>query len=225
VAAPDAVDAARFETLAARALTVAAPTDRLLLLGEALGLWHGDPYPDLPNVPSAQAEAVRLVELRDRCREDRAEAMLAVGRSTEAVADMLAMTVSQPLRERPWRLLMLALHRSGRQAEALAVYRRYDATLADEGLAPSPSVDALRTAILATPEPPPAVRFRRAGLRSGARGDRARQPWRHSRRAGSGRRRGARACRAGRGPADGLRPAGRRRAVPGRPGRSRHALP
>lgn len=153
LAAPDgAVDAARFEALADQARTVPGPADQLRLLDEALALWRGDPYPDLSDFPPGRAEAVRLTELRETCREERAEGLLALHRYGPAAAELHAMTVAHPLRERPWRLLMLALHRSGRQAEAVAAFRRYDAVLADEGLEPSGSIAALRNAILAAPE-------------------------------------------------------------------------
>jgi predicted ATPase/DNA-binding SARP family transcriptional activator len=148
----EVVDAARFEALAERVRSATDPATQLRLLDEALGLWRGVPFADLPHFPPALAEAARLTELRETCREERAEALLALHRFAEAAADLHAMTVAHPLRERPWRLLMLALHRSGRQAEAVAAFRRYDTLLAEEGLAPSSSIAALRNAILATPD-------------------------------------------------------------------------
>lgn len=147
-----AVDASRFEALAGRVRTASEPAEQLRLLDQALELWRGDPFGDLPHFPPAQAEAVRLTELRGTCREERAEALLALCRCAEAAADLHAMTVAHPLRERPWRLLMLTLHRCGRQAEAVASFRRYDTLLAEEGLEPSSSIAALRNAILATPD-------------------------------------------------------------------------
>lgn len=101
-----AVDASRFEALAGRVRTASEPAEQLRLLDQALELWRGDPFGDLPHFPPAQAEAVRLTELRGTCREERAEALLALCRFAEAAADLHAMTVAHPLRERPWRLLM-----------------------------------------------------------------------------------------------------------------------
>ncbi len=147
---PAAVDAHRFGALVARARTGPA-TEAVPLLGEALALWRGEPYPDLAD-DAGRAEATRLAELRAAAREERAEALLAVGATADAVAELRALTTAEPLRERPWRLLMLALHRDGRQAEALAAYRAYDRVLAEDGLEPSAPVQALRTAILATPD-------------------------------------------------------------------------
>jgi predicted ATPase/DNA-binding SARP family transcriptional activator len=149
---PETVDAVRFQALAARARGEGDAAEQLRLLQAALALWRGDPFPDLAHLASGQAEAVRLAELHSTCLEERAEALLALGRFAEAVADLQALTVSQPLRERPWRLLMLALHRSGRQADAVAAFRRHHQVLAEEGLEPSSSIAALQTAILAAPD-------------------------------------------------------------------------
>ncbi|MEO3823722.1 BTAD domain-containing putative transcriptional regulator [Actinomadura sp. B10D3] len=160
---PDSTDAGRFERLAARGRSAAASADRIRLLDEALALWRGDAFTDLAHHPPGQAEATRLAELRASCREDRAAALLTLGRFAESVADLRALTVAEPLRERPWRLLMLALHRSGRQAEALAAFRAYDGILAEEGLEPSSAIRAVQATILAEPDPaPPAEPLRTA---------------------------------------------------------------
>lgn len=146
---PRDVDACRFEALVAAARG-APPAAAAATLDEALALWRGDPYPDLAHDDAGRAEAVRLTEMRAAAREERASALLALGR--DAVGELAALTAEEPLRERPWRLLMLALHRAGRQAEALAAYRRYAAVLDEDGLEPSAAIRALHTAILAAPE-------------------------------------------------------------------------
>ncbi|MCQ0020496.1 BTAD domain-containing putative transcriptional regulator [Actinomadura madurae] len=154
-AGAESTDAGRFERLAARGRSADRPADRIRLLEEALALWRGDAFTDLAHHPPGQAEAARLAELRATCREDRAAALLTLGRFAESVADLRALTVAEPLRERPWRLLMLALHRSGRQAEALAAFRAYDGILAEEGLEPSSAIRAVQATILAEPDPAP----------------------------------------------------------------------
>lgn len=148
---PGAVDAHRFAELVARARAERG-SEAVGLLDEALGLWRGEAYPDLTHDDAGRAEATRLAGLRSAAREERAEALLGLGATADAVAELRALATSEPLRERPWRLLMLALHRDGRQAEALAAYRAYDRVLGEDGLEPSAPVRALRTAILATPD-------------------------------------------------------------------------
>ncbi|WP_024936668.1 BTAD domain-containing putative transcriptional regulator [Actinomadura welshii] len=154
-AGAESTDAGRFERLAARGRSADRPADRIRLLEEALALWRGDAFTDLAHHPPGQAEAARLAELRASCREDRAAALLTLGRFAESVADLRALTVAEPFRERPWRLLMLALHRSGRQAEALAAFRAYDGILSEEGLEPSSAIRAVQATILAEPDPEP----------------------------------------------------------------------
>ncbi|WP_276328930.1 AfsR/SARP family transcriptional regulator, partial [Amycolatopsis lexingtonensis] len=115
-----ALDLTEFQRLlaAARAGAPAAPT-----LRQALALWHGTPLSGL-NGDYAEAERVRLAELRLTAREDLAAADIAEGRHAEAAVDLADLIAEQPLRERPRELQMLALYRSGRQAEALAVFTR-----------------------------------------------------------------------------------------------------
>ena len=159
--APDTVDAQRFELLVAHARAAGDPGRAVEPLDRALALWDGSAYPELAHHEPAAAEAARLAELHLAAREQLAEALLALGRLDEAVAALRALTVEHPLRQRPWQALMLALHRTGRQADALAAFRRYDALLGAQGLEPATAVKELRTAILATPErvraagPPP----------------------------------------------------------------------
>lgn len=119
-------------------------------LGEALALWHGDPLADLATEPFASTEIVRLEELRLTALEARIEAELSLGRHAELVADLEALLAAHPLRERLRRQLMLALYRSGRQAEALEVYREGRRQLVDElGIEPGKETRDLERAILA----------------------------------------------------------------------------
>jgi tetratricopeptide (TPR) repeat protein len=129
--------------------------------GEELGLWRGPAFSDVADVERLAREAARLEELRLAAVEGRIEADLAVGRYGEVMGELESLVAEFPLRERLWRLLMLAFYRCGRQAEALAVYRRARDMLADElGLEPSKELRALEQAVLRqeVPAPPPLAR-------------------------------------------------------------------
>ncbi|WP_407697670.1 AfsR/SARP family transcriptional regulator, partial [Streptomyces corynorhini] len=122
-AEPGAVDAWRFE----RAVTDAAPLpprDALARLDEALGWWRGPAYAEFAEEPWARAERSRLAELRLYGVERQAEARLALGLAARAAPDLDAHVAEHPWREDAWRLLALALYRTGRQGDALAVLRR-----------------------------------------------------------------------------------------------------
>src|SRR6266540_2872146 len=93
------------------------------LLGEALGLWRGQALADLAEARFAQPEAARLEELRLTAFEDRIEADLSLGRHAELVGELEALSAQHPYRERLRAHLMLTLYRSGRQADALALYQ------------------------------------------------------------------------------------------------------
>ncbi|MEU6432321.1 AfsR/SARP family transcriptional regulator [Microbispora sp. NPDC046973] len=143
-----AVDAWRFE----HAVGVAAdlsPEDGLGRLEEALGWWRGPAYAEFADQDWARAERSRLAELRLHAVERHAEMRLALGRAAEAVPDLDAHAAGHPWREEAWRLLALALYRSGRQGDALAVLRRARALLADElGVDPGPELRRLEADIL-----------------------------------------------------------------------------
>ena len=112
-------------------------------------LWRGRALADVLEEPFARPESERLEEERLVAGEERLDALLALGRHDEAVGPLQALVAAQPLRERPRRLLMLALYRSGRQAEALAVFAEARTTLRDElGLEPSAELRELQAAIL-----------------------------------------------------------------------------
>ena len=125
--APGALDAARFEELTAagrRALADGSVELAGSLLREALGLWRGRAFEEFLDADFGAAESDRLAELRLVALEDRIEAELRLGRHRELVAELEGLVREQPLRERLWAQLMLALYRSGRQADALLAYQR-----------------------------------------------------------------------------------------------------
>jgi DNA-binding SARP family transcriptional activator/tetratricopeptide (TPR) repeat protein len=133
------VDVHRFE------YSVRGGTD----LRGALALWRGPALADLAFEPFAQAEITRLEELRTTAREQLFDAELAEGRHAQLVAELEAFVAEHPLRERPRGQLMLALYRSGRQADALEAYRRARETLVEElGIEPSSELQQLQQAIL-----------------------------------------------------------------------------
>src|SRR5262249_53422354 len=113
-------------------------------LRDALALWRGPPLADFASDQWAQAEIARLQELRLTVVEERIDADLALGRHAELVGELAALTAAHPLRERLRGQLMLALYRSGRQAEALEVYRRTRALLVEElGIEPGAALQDL----------------------------------------------------------------------------------
>ncbi|MEU4552381.1 BTAD domain-containing putative transcriptional regulator [Micromonospora violae] len=152
-AAPDAVDAGRFEAAvgeAGRLLAAGRPAPALAALEAALKLWHGPAYADCANESWAIAEINRLNELRNLAVERRAEALLAVGRPDEAAADLPAHLARHPLREDAWRLLAIARYRAGRQGDALAALREArDVLVTELGVDPGPELRRLEADILA----------------------------------------------------------------------------
>jgi DNA-binding SARP family transcriptional activator len=134
----------------------ADPPRRARLLGEALALWRGEPLAELAYEPFAQVEIARLAEFRLALFEERVEAELALGRHAELVGELEALVYQHPLRERLRAQLMLALYRSGRQAEALEVFRLGRLALVEElGIEPSPLLQQIHTSILRQEAPPP----------------------------------------------------------------------
>ncbi|MBA9001918.1 AfsR/SARP family transcriptional regulator [Thermomonospora cellulosilytica] len=147
-AEPDAVDAWRFERAVNAAATL-PPEEGLPRLEEALGWWRGPAYAEFAEEGWAGAERSRLAELRLHAVERRAEALLALGRHAEAVPDLDAHVTEHPWREDAWRLLALALYRSGRQGDALAVLRRARGLLVEQlGVDPGPRLRRLEKDIL-----------------------------------------------------------------------------
>ena len=115
----------------------------------ALELWRGPPLAEFTYADFAQSEIARLEELHLSCLEQRIDADLAAGRHGELIGELEALVADHPLRERPREQLMLALYRSGRQAEALTTYRDGRHALVDElGIEPGRSLRELEQAIL-----------------------------------------------------------------------------
>ncbi|MGI5372899.1 BTAD domain-containing putative transcriptional regulator [Streptomyces sp. CA-251387] len=147
-AATDAVDAWRFERTVAAAATL-PPEAVTVRLEEALGWWRGPAYAEFADQPWARADSRRLTELRLHAVELRAEALISLGPADRAAADLRAHATEHPWRENAWRLLALALYRTGRQADALDVLRRARALLAEQlGVDPGPRLRALEADIL-----------------------------------------------------------------------------
>jgi DNA-binding SARP family transcriptional activator len=145
---PDELDLLRFEALVEEAQR-AAPELAAQRLREALDLWRGPALVDLAHESFAQIEIPRLEELRLGALERRFEADLALGRYTELVGEVQMLVREHPLRERLRAVLMQALYGSGRQAEALELYRETRQLLVDElGIEPSPALQELEQAVL-----------------------------------------------------------------------------
>jgi len=163
----DRIDLGRFERLrgeARRALERGDAHAGAAKLREALALWRGDALADVGFEPSIVAEAARLEDRRLAALEDRIDADLALGRSADLVDELGRLVAAHPLREHFWGQLMLALYRSGRQADALDAYRRARSTLVAElGLEPGPALRDLERQMLEQdpaldPEPQPLAR-------------------------------------------------------------------
>ena len=150
--ADGALDLQRFEQLldeGRRLLDAGRPQEAGAVLRDALALWRGEPLADFRYEAFAANEIGRLEELRLIALEHRLEADLAVGRNAESVPELEALVRDHPLRESLRGLLMRALYRSGRQADALAVMQDARATLRDElGLDPGQALQQLEKAIL-----------------------------------------------------------------------------
>ncbi|MFI0367099.1 BTAD domain-containing putative transcriptional regulator [Actinomadura sp. 1N219] len=130
--------------------------DAKALFDAALGLWHGEPAWELAGT-SVCAEVSRLCESWRAAMEARAEVKLTLGLHSDVISEMRRLAAEHPLCERPHALLMLALQRGGRLAEALAVYRDLHARFVDElGIEPSADLRDLNRNLL-TEEPGPAV--------------------------------------------------------------------
>jgi predicted ATPase/DNA-binding SARP family transcriptional activator len=148
---PEALDAVRFERLIAQA-TAPIPPERSRaagLLETALGLWRGPALAEFADRPWALAEAARLEELRLAATEALLDLRLAGGGHAGLVGELESLVAAHPTRERLRGLQMVALYRSGRQADALNVYQETRLVLAEElGIDPSPELQRLHQAIL-----------------------------------------------------------------------------
>jgi DNA-binding SARP family transcriptional activator/streptogramin lyase len=162
--APGDVDVARFERAVAegeQARVEGREREASALLREGLAMWRGPPLVDFAYDGFAQREIARLGELRLAALEQRIDADLALGRHRQVVAELEDLAAANPLRERLRGQLMLALHRCGRQADALEVYRTgRSRSVAELGLEPGAELRELQDRILAddpqlAPPPPP----------------------------------------------------------------------
>ncbi|MGH3914440.1 MAG: BTAD domain-containing putative transcriptional regulator, partial [Pseudonocardiaceae bacterium] len=146
------LDSARFESLAGHGRAALAGDDAQRatdLLADALALWRGPAFADLRDAGVIEQEAVRLEQLRQVAVESHAEVRLALGRHAELLPELFQLVARHPLRERIRAQLMVALYRSGRQSEALEVYRAGRAILLDDlGLEPGDELRRLEQAIL-----------------------------------------------------------------------------
>jgi DNA-binding SARP family transcriptional activator len=141
------LDLLRFESLVAKARKAEAER-AAQLLREALGLWRGPALAEFASEPFAQTEAARLEDLRLAALEERIEADLALGHHGEVIGELEPAIAEHPYRERLRSQLILALYRSGRQAEALEAFRSARAALDELGIEPSAELRRLEKAIL-----------------------------------------------------------------------------
>jgi predicted ATPase/DNA-binding SARP family transcriptional activator len=165
------VDAIQFEELLAAARAALRAGDArgaADTIADALALWRGPALLGLPQSSWATAEAVRLASLRLDALEERFEAALALGEHADVAAAIRAALEESPFRERLWGQLMLALYRSGRQADALEVFQEARRVLMEQlALEPGPELRRLQEAILAHDAaiaPVPAAPGRRGNL-------------------------------------------------------------
>lgn len=147
------IDACRFEALSTegRRLLESGEAERAAdVLREALDLWHGTPFSGLGREAFAEVEAARLEGVRLGCLEERIDADLALGRHAELVPELESLVAREPFRERLREHLLVALYRSGRQADALAAYRDARRAFTQElGIEPGRRLQELERAILA----------------------------------------------------------------------------
>jgi len=156
---PGQPDAVAFEQDLGRARQLRKAGDlasAVVALNSALSLWRGIAFAGVPG-PFAETERVRLGELRSAAAEERADVLLSLGRHEEVVPDLTAMVADHPLREQLRGLLMIALYRCGRHAEALRVFAEGRRVLADElGIDPGSDLSRIHQQVL-TADPALAV--------------------------------------------------------------------
>ncbi|MFL6068268.1 MAG: BTAD domain-containing putative transcriptional regulator [Gaiellaceae bacterium] len=144
---PESIDARRFEQQI-RDARRSGPEERREQLQRALGLWRGAALAEFVFDPFAQPEIRRLEELRLIALEERIKADLELGLHGDVVGELEVLVQEHPLRETFCRHLILALYRSGRQAEALDVYRNARARFVELGIEPGPALRSLQSEIL-----------------------------------------------------------------------------
>ncbi|TDC68193.1 hypothetical protein E1200_12475 [Actinomadura sp. GC306] len=130
------------------ALARGAHAEAVEILDRALALWRGDPLAEFADQEFARPVLARLTELRAAAREDRFDAKLARGEDASLIPGLEALVDERPYRERAWSLLVLALYRAGRQADAVDALRRVRARLSDDlGLRPGPELRELERSV------------------------------------------------------------------------------
>jgi basic membrane lipoprotein Med (substrate-binding protein (PBP1-ABC) superfamily)/DNA-binding SARP family transcriptional activator len=148
---PESIDAHRFESAATegRSLVKDDAATAAEILRQALRLWRGTPLQDFAYDDFAQTEITRLEELRLKAVEDRIEADLRLGQAGELVGELEALQQQHPMQERFVGQLMVALYRSGRQADALRTFGRFRRHIGEElGIDPSPELRRLEEQVL-----------------------------------------------------------------------------
>jgi predicted ATPase/DNA-binding SARP family transcriptional activator len=164
VAAPDRLDATRFEHAVAKvaALVDTDPVQSAALLSDALSWWRGPAYAEFVDDLALGAERTRLDEARQTALEMLVDARLAVSDTAGAISLLETCVAEQPLRERFRAQHMVALYRSGRHAEALRAFQRFQSELSSElGLQPSSALARLELRIL---QQDPSLDLQRAGF-------------------------------------------------------------
>ena len=142
------VDTWRFETHAEAAMSASSPRERLHLSHQACALWTSPPYVDCDS-PAVRTEIGRLEELLLTVREQRARALIDLGRPGDAQRSLAELAPRHPYRERLWSLLALSQYQCARQADALDTLRRLRERLAEElGVDPSAEIQQLEQAVL-----------------------------------------------------------------------------
>jgi DNA-binding SARP family transcriptional activator len=145
----DVVDAHRFRAMVQRAGSVGDPRQRRDLLRAALDLWRGPLLADMPDAQLRDRLGMGMVQVRWEAVGQWAQACLACGQPEPVIAELTDHVTAEPAREELVRLLMLALYRCGRQAEALAVYQRVRKSLVDDlGIEPAADLQQVQMAIL-----------------------------------------------------------------------------
>lgn len=146
---PGDVDAHRFEQAINAVATEPDPARRLAALDGALALWRGTPLAEFAGAGWADREAARLDTRRLQALQHRYDALMALDRAREAAAELELLVTAHPLDEGLWAQLMLALYRSGRQADALGAYQQARRNLIDElSIEPGPELAELEHRIL-----------------------------------------------------------------------------
>lgn len=119
------------------------------LLGDALGLWRGAPFADVPDPASLDFEVARLEQMRLTALEARADALAELGQYQELLPELRQLVESHPMHEPFWGQLMTALYRTGRRADCLAVYNRLRTILdAELGVQPGKAIQSIRNEVL-----------------------------------------------------------------------------